>query len=444
MVLISFLLFQYQNLINLEGGHGYKFLFAMAVLAFALFILDKGIGLLFGMRKSVFFAFLFLFYVTVNYVINGSTLSELKAVTIGTTGGMVFAIIIGCTLAYSIDTIYRVSTTSKMYSKLSGFYTLTTLVLSTVLLYFVLGIHLVSVRSDIFLIEGMLGLYQRPGTFLTMQMIMLTWLALSALASGSISTTVSVVFTLGILTLASFFMVSISQIVGSNSGAVSVVALYLALLLCMFIQKHRLISNKYKIRNSLTELIVLICKRSILFFTLLFSVLVLLFIAVDQLDLLDTSSLDRFRIFGFGNGMNSFDSRFTSIRENYIVQLSYAPIVGNTAVDSLTTGTGTYAHSIILSILTHQGVCGLVLFFLFIISVYDDIAKSAREPHSRSIYQGTEMSVIRIILFTLIFVIAIGSTFYTWAPFWFSAGLLGIQFSRAANLNKPIRVHAHE
>lgn len=438
LVLVLFLLFQHSNLINIEKGGGYLYLGMMSVFATTLFLLDNRVQPMFRIHKSTIFLFLFLFYVILNSVRSGAGLSELKSVTIGTTGGIFFAIITGCMLACSLECIYYTVQKSKLFSKLSMLYILLTLLTGVVLLFLVFKTHYGEIRSDIFLVKGKADQYQRAASFLSMQAIMLVSVVAIGVTSRAIRGFLLTTLMVCLLLLATILIGGISQIIGSNSGLVVAAAVYATFLLFLFFRKRGAPAAKQENHNTSKFPLVWICQRVVLFFLIILGVFAVVFVS-EKLGFVNTEHLDKLRIFNFGSGtLSSISSRATLIEDYYIEQLSYAPLLGNTLVDSLTTGTGTYAHSLLLSILTHQGVFGLLLFLLFITSVYVDISRAAKKPCSATVFQGAETKFFRLLVIGVVFLLATTHAFYTWTPFWFTIGILGLQFYRCSNTRKTL------
>ena len=77
------------------------------------------------------------------------------------------------------------------------------------------------------------------------------------------------------------------------------------------------------------------------------------------------------RLSGYGEGFsNSSILSRIELFKNLLIHLDFAPFWGNMNVDDITTGPGSYIHSIPFYLLTHTGIIGFGLFFL---SIYDFI-----------------------------------------------------------------------
>lgn len=108
----------------------------------------------------------------------------------------------------------------------------------------------------------------------------------------------------------------------------------------------------------------------------------------------------------------SIISRMELIQNYGIDQIMVSPLFGDLSSDRIVTGRkGDYLHSSILSIQTHLGIIGTILFLLFIITRIREIAKE-------KVYK-----IENQIAFILLFVTII-STFFTNSFFWYSIGLL--------------------
>lgn len=89
------------------------------------------------------------------------------------------------------------------------------------------------------------------------------------------------------------------------------------------------------------------------------------------------------------------------------------------AVDALTTGEGTYTHSFIATLLTHLGIVGFILFFIYLFIAIKEKLKS-----SNNLYVNNLFALYSLIVFAGIFAIASFGTFVAWVPLWFLLGLI--------------------
>ena len=96
-----------------------------------------------------------------------------------------------------------------------------------------------------------------------------------------------------------------------------------------------------------------------------FSFFIIIGILSVLLLLLNSDLYQNTRLSGYGEGASSITSRI-ALFKNFFVHFDFAPFWGNMNVDDITTGPGSYVHSIPFYLLTHTGVVGLGLFFISI------------------------------------------------------------------------------
>ncbi len=131
--------------------------------------------------------------------------------------------------------------------------------------------------------------------------------------------------------------------------------------------------------------------------------------------------ISRFRLFDFGDGAlyenTSIQSRWDLFKEAGIEQLLNAPLFGEITLSP-------YQHSSILSVQTHLGIVGTLLFWGFILLRLFRIYRHPPNDHLRSI--ALPLLTVSII-----------SSFFTWGPLWFLLGGLYEHDGRRAN-NMPL------
>lgn len=364
----------------------------------------------------------FLTYFLMNFMWDSQSISDFKEVTIGTSGGVIFAIITGCASALSLGALSKCFSKDLLYIQLTKGVFLVIMVVSLLLALNVFLLTVGNIRSDIFLIEDQMGLYQRPGKIMLMLYILLATLFafmqqhirkhffwnLSALC---------------LLVIIAIVLIAHSQLIGSNSGSVTVVSIMLAVLCYWFVidtEKFLMLEKPLKLKQTIFSWIT---KKLILYFSLL---LILFFTSILLLGDFNFD-VSQFRIFGFGSGSNSsIDSRIHLLKDNFLIQFSYNPIFGNTIVDDLTTGSGTYTHSLI-SVLTHLGIVGTGFFLTMIFFIYRDIYTSQSECNNY--YHTNSYALFRLFILTSVILFTLFTAFFTWTPLWFSIGLLGVSFN---------------
>ena len=371
-------------------------------------------------KKS--FLFLMLFF---TYFINNITLNrpnDLKALTLATTGGTILFYILGSLI--SINLLYikeKILTSNKMLNIFNFFY------IAFSFIFFILFLNVFSVlmenvRKDVFLLN-LDGMYQRPGNFLIISFLIYSFITALFLfvnkyikKSKFVSLISFVLFCFYCLFIIGGML--LSQLIGSNNALINLVGLMFATLvfyiLINFTNSKNLLSQiKLNIKEIfLTKLSPkLFSSMAISLFILLFS-----FIGLTNFFNLD---LSKFRIFGFGSGEISSISTRLSLWKNFIIHFEYNPIFGNMAVEYLTTGEGTYVHSFLASLLTHLGIIGFMIFFVYLFKAIKEKLKDIN-----NLYVDNLFTLYSLIVFVGIFIVASFGTFVTWAPIWFLLGLV--------------------
>lgn len=108
---------------------------------------------------------------------------------------------------------------------------------------------------------------------------------------------------------------------------------------------------------------------------------------------------------------SSVTARVEILRSHALNQLRVNPIFGDLRAERFEGGEGRYLHSL-LSIQTHLGIVGSILFFGFYALRFSLVQVN-----------GTQGSLGLAVVGTL-FVVGVTSTFFTWVPIWFAVGAL--------------------
>lgn len=149
---------------------------------------------------------------------------------------------------------------------------------------------------------------------------------------------------------------------------------------------------------------------------------VAMILAATALVALYVTDLPNIRLLNAGpeGAYGSLVGRIEGIKTNYLEHLSYAPIFGNVIVDELTTGDGSYVHSLLLYTSAHLGFFGLFILFAFIvISIFTRIhVQYRRAANTADLYSA----YFNVFSFLIVFLIANISTFTYWSVFWFVLG----------------------
>lgn len=417
LYLFSLISYSLVNISTLDGG-GEELLLVSGSLLLVMLSLNMRNRLYF-FHSSIWFG-LFAVYVIYMVAIDTSDINAMKSISIGSTGGIVLSYMLGYGSALSINSII-----SRLYqgiNKLNFFIIITLFLLTVFLVIRIYFNYKIDIREDYFLILDRSAGYQRAGNYIFTLFIILSLLYLAVLSVLKQSKKIFVVCVFPLLCCIAIFLCLIGQLIGSNSGTATV---FFFILLVFFLSF--LILNDSSNAGGRVNFFALIKfylspKKLLLILLIIFIFSVPIFYYLQSSDLL----LSEFRIFGFGEGkVTSFDSRIKLLERNFIDQFAYNPIVGNTIVDELTSGAGTYAHSL-LSIFSHLGVVGAFLFFCFIKHYYQEIKIEGKQMPK---VVDKKLRFVRLSLMSAVLIFATLTAFYTWWPLWFAFGALSNVFN---------------
>lgn len=121
------------------------------------------------------------------------------------------------------------------------------------------------------------------------------------------------------------------------------------------------------------------------------------------------------RIFGYGEGFWSIVAPRLEILQNFWPQMSYNILFGNLDVDKITGQPGSYAHSIILNIISHLGLLGLITFLFIGLPFLSNL---------KNILLRDPITKLNFYIFALIFILGCLTQSMHWAPFWFQLAIL--------------------
>ena len=403
------------------GLGGYLLIVAMASTAFVFMTRRQAVRET-VLGRSGIWLLAFLTYFLLKLLIDVSEFSEIKAMTVGTSGGLIFALLLGVLVSFTLG----VAADSRQQAAIPIGLGACFIVLCLGLSVAVCQSHLALVRSDIFLVELSERNYQRSADFIAMiVLIVSTQIALLYRLTSKTAIDAFIVFFcvaayLSIVLLLSFT----SQLIGSNKGLVVSFALAIGTLAWMYGPKR----HRFRWRGILRPEL----RNAIGSFREAFagySVRVCLFVAVLVVSvaaIFHFSGLDfqRFRVFGFEDqrvGGNSLVSRLRLLSDNFLTQFAVNPLFGNLRAHDLTTGEGSYAHSLI-SLLSHLGLVGTALFAGYQVSLYQGMNRV--NSYKGEWFTNIDLGVLRIILMGILLSFALIATYFTWMPLWFAFGLL--------------------
>jgi hypothetical protein len=416
-------LFLFSNIRNMGTGSGYVYLLIAPVCIAVILTTTKNLFDAVLVRRSAYYLLAFLAYFLFKVLIDVTEVAELRAITIGTSGGLVFALLLGLIVSLGSDLGFR----RGHGQVLNAAATLLFLLLALSLSFVTYKTHLAFVREDLFLVDLDQRKYQRPGDFAVIVAIIAS-LQIAKLFRGTqlngilMRALASMAFLAYMLTV--FLLLISSQLIGSNKGFAVTLAIAAGTTIWIFRpsganQRWATVLvpgsiNAVGVFFSSTPRLVV---NGALFGVAIIAIAALLF-AVTALE------PQHFRIFGFSNeriGGHSFVGRFQLLTNNFLTQLAINPMFGNLNADSLTTGKGTYAHSLI-SILSHLGIVGALLFSAYLAALCKELRRANR--YTARIYGDIEVGVFRIIIISILLLFSLLATFFTWMPLWFAFGLL--------------------
>lgn len=418
----SIVLFLFANVKTIDSGVGYSYLVATVGCVICILATTVNPVQSIVFRRSAFFMLAFLTYFVFKLLLDLSDTDEIKAMSVGTDGGLIFGFLFG--VVASILTI-----TSPVRSRDSSYAIWTTflfLILYALLAWDSCSTHLANIRIDLFVINDEVGLYQRPGNFLIMIAILASVQLAQvmrvksrnrfALTAGLAGCLAAYLTTMAILEIT-------SQLVGSNIGSVVIAIISLETL--VWILRPKLTEMRWgSVLSGRWPNPVRALRRCSLKFAFVGTLLIIVAIGlVAGLLAYMELGIEQFRIVGYSerNFVYSMMSRVDIFERNFLTHFAYSPLFGTLNVEVLTTGAGSYAHSLV-SMLSHLGIVGTVLFIAYLVALYRELKK----PTATGLlfYGDLDLGMFRVMIgMTMLFCAAIG-TFFTWMPMWFALGLL--------------------
>lgn len=372
-------------------------------------------------KKSFLFLILFFTYFIVNITLNRP--NDLKALLLATSGGIILFYILGSLVSTNLLYIKEKILNSNQFLNIFNFFYIAFSFLFLVLFLDTFMTLMANVRTDLFLIADLDGMYQRPGAFLVITFFIYSFMTAFFLFVNKYAkkSKISVLMTFvlfGLYCLVTIGGMLLSQMLGSNNTLVNLGGLLFATtIFYIFINftKAENLLSQIKLNMKKIFLSKITSKLFGSIFVSLFVVLVLLIGLINYFDV----NLNQFRIFGFGSGEVSSVSSRLALWDNFLIHFEYNPIFGNMAVDVLTTGEGTYTHSFIATLLTHLGIVGFILFFVYLFAAIKE-----KLNNQKNIYINNLFALYSLIVFIGIFAIASFGTSITWIPLWFLLGLI--------------------
>ena len=387
-----------------------KFLFFICSLLFlSLSLIFKKISI----SKTSFLLFLFMLFVLLRSLVDFNGMGEFISYAISPGGGILIHTMIGSLLVAQQNYLANYSNPRKVRKILNIIFLATLIIIVSVMFQI-----LQNINESIFLLDILKGYYQAPGKALIMLIIFLQ-ISIINLNLQAIKTT----FADSIFLIIAVISLFCSQGFGSNTAFI--IILFMTINFFIF----KALINKKSISRLL--LLPLPEKVGLSFFSrsfqslltnqLLVFLLILIFILVIAFNYF-YEYLALFRIFSFGDfaSYDSITSRY-ELLSNFVPQAEIGILFGNLASDLITTGSGTYPHSFSLSLLTHTGLFGTVIFLFFFINYVNSLFRLKLKNHE-SINNVKAHKYFLIITMAMIFIYSNLATFFSWVPLWFFFG----------------------
>ena len=414
---LSFLFFfLFRNFVSLTNLGGYSFLAAFFLLSVFLFFNWSGMRV--DLEQGFLFFILFIVYFGLMMALEGSHSSRIVAELFGSTSGLFFFLILGVLSQLSVAALasnIQVHGTAFFWASLS----LLMLVLWTS--SFALYSHYQDVRPNVFLVKNDYGAYQRPANLIFIQHLICCSIVLSAIAAGRSLGFCRVATLFVMLVIISFIELLLCQLIGSNKGAFAIAfsggVTGLAVLYKLEPRKQlrKAVQGK-RLMALMIEVFALLSFVGLMIFIFrIFNIM---------------EGLYQLRAFSFGN--NEFSSIFSRLEllQNFRLHLSVNPVFGHTQVEELTTGSGSYVHSLV-SLVTHCGVVGTSIFVLASTLMFFRYRQRWSGFASSSIDFWTT-TCSKYYFASLLFLCLLSSVF-TWAPLWFGIGFFASVFQFSVN-----------
>ncbi len=438
--IFSLILQQYyynQNIVSFrEGGVAYNVLLVMSSIGICILMVRLFFCRYFKMTVSTYFLIIFQCFLVFRLMADTGDVNLLKAFTVGTTGGIWFFYLMGFLSSFLIVTIYNQAKSSRYATWFCCIF----ICISALLSLHAFLEHRVDIREDVFLIKDDGSAYQRPGDFISQSFILAStvFIIFFLVKRPQIQFVdlVAKVFVLFFYLLQAALNAGLSAMIGSNKSFLFVSMFFLSTLTIWGYIVFFSTSKKYCLeRNDNCVNIVLDAKK--LFISLVASVVLMVMAFMLLFSFLDID-ITNSRVFGYGTGeiaKSSLESRLEIIQNNFFVHFSDSPILGNMNIDSETTGSGSYVHSVPLFLLTHFGTLGFMIFNSYLVVGLIHVFR----------YKGFNNAIIYyfLFLFSIVYFIGAISSSITWGLLWFTFGFVFMPLAFKPNLANSCRSYVN-
>ncbi len=344
-------------------------------------------------RNSAFFiTLIFLMSLRLLYDLD---ISKSKELIIGTTGGIFLFYILGCFVKFNVDVLCKYWRTTPIH------FSLFLCFLSAFTIIWYITIITNTTTDDImksFVFSD--GSYQRKGALLTILYITFIYMYLADRQNLVRSQKFYIATVLPVTSILMFY----SQYVRSNSGFVTVLFIFV---FTAFIN-YSILGRKDRLQA--------------LTITLLSIIFGLVYVSMYVPEYMQFIS--KLRIFGYGSfDYSSITSRLDLLNES-LDQFQFGPILGDVNSDFKAGQPGKYPHNFLGHALTHFGLVGftyMVLVFLALLvkcRSHVFLRNFLSSRYTTDVTADISAIIIPIILISFMF------QTITWAPFWFTLGLI--------------------
>lgn len=458
--IISLQYYLHLNIANdFAGNIGiiYLGLCAILLLVARLLSADNLSNLLF-LKKTDIYLLSFLLLVFLKVAFEHPDKRQLFAYSLGSSGGILFYLILG--LLLGLNPLFlggKLSANIFILGKKSNqnpFANLAKLIPSITIIFTSLfwtyqefSFFNSSLRSDLFLVDIRLFgdnlSYQRMGDFICVKLIAVILLLVAAIFSHFEPKKFSIIYNVALLfdlflTFCALILCILafltSLAIGSNKAAViSIFSLIIIIYLCATRHGFRALNISNQITlffdASLRFKTVRAARYLIPSLAIFAPLMFILAVALSNSFFLQT------RLTRFGDDFGALGPRIDILLSNTIVQFDVAPLIGNMYADGLSTGSGSYVHSLPVFLITHTGLLGLTLFSIFMIEHLKSISKSLILAYRNILVvpKGCRQRgqyIVQLVygqigLSVLLFVLAMAivGTSLSWGFLWFAIGL---------------------
>lgn len=431
-ILVLLSLFVSSNLLQSEqtfGTFGLRYLIgAYSAFLLAVTVADD-LPRLIKIKRVTLILAAFLFYTITKYYFEADE-HQISQVVYGTTQGLLFSLSVGLVASYALFTIYNLFA----HKQLSGIITLCTigyLIFVAASLYYFIQAGAQYSREDAFRILDNVS-YQRPGDLLIVQLLITSCTAILLLTrSKQFKFIIFVVLLVLIMTISALTGI-LSQLFWSNKGLLAGGGIAFIYIVCSFAALRGRADQNIGVTNILLSRLGLY-----LLLGMMVGVTTVAATAIGALDLFNVE-YTQLRLFEREDEIRSVSARTELFRLNFLKHFEYSPIFGHTQVEKIFGDHGQYVHST-LSVLTHLGVVGFIMFLFLVIGLYMEIT-GGNSAHREDVLSNNSIyGLLRLGLFSFILAMGLYSAFFTWMPLWFSIGFLGTWFSFKSNEKKHHR-----